>query len=136
MSTETAIKIFDLRPVKLGAPSGRASIHWDDIATMLAVVERTNQVGYQLIMVNHRDDKQQEAGLRNNVTTRAKDFAISRGIEDVNLVDRMCQTVLDLQLHVPLSSQLRSLQHLHRLYGPYARRIATRIKALKKTLAK
>lgn len=136
MSTEAAIKIFDPRTAKLGVSGGRSSIHWDDIAAMLATVERTNPVGYQLIMVNYRADKQQERALRDNVTKWARDFAAKRGIADVALVDRMCQTVLDMQFHVPLSSQLRSLQHLHRLYGPYARRNATRIKALKKTLAK
>ena len=136
MSTEAAIKIFDPRTAKLGVSGGRSSINWDDIAAMLATVERTNPVGYQLIMVNYRGDKQQEKALRDNVTKWAKDFAAKRGIADSALVDRMCQTLLDMQFHIPLTSQLRSLQHLHRLYGPYARRNATRIKALKKTLAK
>ena len=136
MSTEAAIKIFDPRTAKLGVSGGRSSIHWDDIAAMLATLERTNPVGYQLIMVNYRGDKQQENALRDNVTKWAKDFAAKRSIADSALVDRMCQTLLDMQFHIPLTSQLRSLQHLHRLYGPYARRNATRIKALKKTLVK
>lgn len=136
MSTEAAIKIFDPRTAKLGVSGGRSSIHWDDIAAMLATVERTNPVGYQLIMVNYRGDKKQEKALRDNVTKWAKDFAAKRGVADSALVDRMCQTLLDMQFHIPLTSQLRSLQHLHRLYGPYARRNATRIKALKKTLVK
>ncbi|HED3065075.1 TPA: hypothetical protein R4057_002028 [Kluyvera ascorbata] len=136
MSTEAAIKIFDPRTAKLGVSGGRSSVHWDDIAAMLATVERSNPVGYQLIMVKYRGDKQQEKALRDNVTKWARDFATKRGITDAELMVRMCQTLLDMQFHVPLSSQLRTLQHLHRLYGPYARRNATRIKALKKTLVK
>lgn len=136
MSTEAAIKIFDPRTAKLGVSGGRSSIHWDDIAAMLATVERTTPVGYQLIMVNYRGDKRLEKALRDNVTKWAKDFAAKRGIADTTLVGRMCQTLLDMQFHIPLTSQQRSLQHLHRLYGPYARRNATRIKDLKKTLTK
>ncbi len=45
MSTEAAIKIFDPRTAKLTPRGGRSSIHWDDIAAMLAMVERDNLVG-------------------------------------------------------------------------------------------
>lgn len=40
MSTEAAIKIFDPCTAKLGVSGGRSSIHRDDIAAMLASVER------------------------------------------------------------------------------------------------
>ena len=72
MSTEAAIKIFDPRTAKLEPRGGKSSIHWDDIAAMLATLERENPVGYQMIMVNYRDDKRQELGLRDNVTKWAK----------------------------------------------------------------
>lgn len=136
MSTEAAIKIFDPRTAKLEPCGGKSSIHWDDIAAMLATLERANPVGYQLIMVNYRDDKQQETALRDNVTKWAKNFCLKSKLSDGLLVERMCQTVLDIQFHRPLSSQLRSLQHLHRLYGPYAQRETTRMKTLKKALSK
>lgn len=58
MSTEAAIKIFDPRTAKLELRGGKSSIRWDDIAAMLATLERENPVGYQMIMVNYRDDKQ------------------------------------------------------------------------------
>lgn len=132
MSTEAAIKIFDPRTAKLEPRGGKSSIHWDDIAAMLATLERENPVGYQMIMVNFRDDKQQERTLRDNVTKWAKAFCSKSQLVDKPLVERMCQTVVDLQFHRPLSSQHRSLQHLHRLYGPYAQRETTRMKKLKK----
>lgn len=137
VSTEAAIKIFDPRTVKLEPRGGKSSIRWDDIAAMLATLERENPVGYQMIMVNYRDDKQQEKVLRDNVTKWAKNFCSKSGlISDVPLVERMCQTVVDIQFHRPLSTQQRSLQHLHRLYGPYAQRETTRMKKLKKMLNK
>ncbi|EBG5293745.1 hypothetical protein FI178_02010 [Salmonella enterica subsp. enterica] len=136
MSTEAAIKIFDPRTVKLGVSGGRASIHWDDIAAMLSTLERENPVGYQMIMVNYRDDKQQEKVLRDNVTKWVRDLCSKSCLPDVPLVERMCQTVVDIQFHRPLSTQQRSLQHLHRLYGPYAQRETTRMKKLKKMLNK
>lgn len=40
MSTEAAIKIFDPRTAKLEPRGGKSSIHWDDIAAMLATLER------------------------------------------------------------------------------------------------
>ncbi|WP_410705091.1 hypothetical protein [Citrobacter freundii] len=136
MSTEAAIKIFDPRTAKLEPRGGKSSIHWDDIAAMLATLERENPVGYQMIMVNFRDDKQQERALRDNVTKWAKAFCSKSQLADKPLVERLCQTVVDLQFHRPLSSQHRSLQHLHRLYGPYAQRETTRMKKLKKMLSK
>lgn len=74
--------------------------------------------------------------LRDNVTKWARDLCSKSCLPDVPLVERMCQTVVDIQFHGPLSSQLRSLQHLHRLYGPYAQRETTRMKKLKKMLNK
>lgn len=133
MSTEAAIKIFDPRTVKLGVRGGRSTIHWDDIAAMLATVERDNPVGYQLIMVNYRSDGAQERALRDNVTKWGVVFCAKRILADEALVVRMCQTLLDIQFHRPLGSQQRTLQHLHRLYSPYAQRENTR---LKKHLAK
>lgn len=136
MSTEAAIKIFDPRTAKLEPRGGNSSIRWDDIAAMLSTLERENPVGYQMIMVNYRDDKQQEKALRDNVTKWARDLCSKSRLSDVPLVERMCQTVVDIQFHRPLSSQQRSLQHLHRLYGPYVQRETTRMKKLKKMLKK
>lgn len=128
MSTETVIKIFDPRTAKLEPRGGKSSIHWDDIAAMLATLERENPVGYQMIMVNYRDDMQQECVLRDNVTKWAKTFCSKSQLAGRPLVERMCQTVVDLQFHRPLSSQHRSLQHLHRLYGPYRSQLCQRIR--------
>lgn len=124
MSTEAAIKIFDPRTAKLEPRGGNSSIRWDDIAAMLSTLERENPVGYQMIMVNYRDDKQQEKALRDNVIKWARDLCsksrLSKSrLSDVPLVERMCQTVVDILFNRPLSTQQRSLQHLHRLYGPY-----------------
>lgn len=101
---------------------------------MLATVERDNPVGYQMIMVNYRDDKALEKALHDNVTKWAGIFCTKRHILDEALVFRICQSAVDILFHRPLSSQLRSLQHLHRLCGPYAQRETTRMKKLKKAL--
>lgn len=134
MSIEAAIKIFDPRTVKLDGGRGRTGIRWDDIAAMLATVERNNPVGYQFMMVRFRNDRQQEVALRGNVTSWAVRFCLKHLIPDEDLIIRISQTAVDLLFNRPLSSQLRSLQHLHRLYGPYARRETTRMKKLKKIL--
>lgn len=136
MSIEAAIKIFDPRTATLGPRGGRATLHWDDIAAMLAAIERENPVGYQLIMVNYRGDRQQEAALRENVGTWAANFCQKSHIADHALAAKAAETALDILFHRPLKPQMRSLQHLHRLYGPYAQREAQRIKSLKKTLTK
>lgn len=136
MSIEAAIKIFDPRTATLGPRGGRATLHWNDIAAMLGTIERENPVGYQLIMVAYRGDRQQEAALRKNVGTWATDFCQKSRIADHALATRVAETALDILFHRPLESQFRSLQHLHRLYGPYAQREAQRIKFLKKTLTK
>lgn len=135
MSIEAAIKIFDPRTVKLDGGRGRASLHWDDIASMLGTVERSNPVGYQLMMVKFRDDQRQEVALRENVSSWAKKLCLKNRLCDEPLIVRMCQTAVDLLFHRPLNTQQRSLQHLHRLYGPYARRESTRMKKLKKILS-
>lgn len=92
MSTEAAIKIFDPRTAKLEPRGGKSSIHWDDIAAMLATLERENPVGYQMIMVNYRDDKQQERALRDNVTKWAKAFCAKSQLADSPLVERIAGT--------------------------------------------
>jgi len=136
MSIEAAIKIFDPRTATLGPRGGRATLHWDDIAAMLAAIERENPVGYQLIMVAYRGDRQQETALRKSVCTWATDFCQKSLIADHALAYRVAETALDILFHRPLETQIRSLKHLHRLYGPYAQREAQRIKLLKKTLTK
>ena len=85
MSIEAAIKIFDPRTATLGPRGGCATLHWDNIAAMQGTIERENSVGYQLIMVAYRGDRQQEAALRKNVGTWATDFCQKSRIADHTL---------------------------------------------------
>ncbi len=117
MSIEAAIKIFDPRTATLGPRGGCATLHWDNIAAMLGTIERENSVGYQLIMVAYRGDRQQEAALRKNVGTWATDFCQKSRIADHTLAIRVAETALDILFHRPLEPQMRSLQHLHDYTG-------------------
>lgn len=137
MSIETVIKIFDPRTVELDGGRGRSRIKWDEIAAILAHLERDNPVGYSLIMLKFRGEKGAEVLLRNNITAWAMSFCARKHISDSrqqHVIRCLAQTALDLLIHKPLSTQIRSLQHLHRLYGGYARRESTRLKKLRKTL--
>ncbi len=131
MSIAAAIRVFDPRTQCLhNGGRGRASIHWDDIAAMLARVESDNPVGYQLLMTIYRGDVEQEKALRTNLYA----WAICKYVERDDIVQIICQVTLDIMLRKPLTPQKRGLRHLHRSHGGYARREANRILKLKAIL--
>lgn len=131
MSITAAIRVFDPRTQCLhNGGRGRSSIHWDDIAAMLARVESDNPVGYQLLMTLYRGDTEQEKALRSNLCV----WANSKNADRSDIVQIVCQITLDVMLRRPLTPQKRNLRHLHRLHGGYARREANRILKLKAIL--
>lgn len=139
MSIETAIKVFDPRTLGEQGRRSRPRLPWDEIAGILARLERDNPTGYRLIMLKFRDDHSVEPALRADISAWVVSLCTRRHISSAyqqNIVYYLAQTALDILTHKPLSTQARALQHLHRLHGGYARREATRIKKLRKLLLK